>query len=51
MGCNGRPWQVQSTYLNTEKKRSNKKGKENAVLLLGGVALQQYLNYYQNWMR
>ena len=28
MGRTGRPWQVQSTYLNTEKKRGNKKGKE-----------------------
>ena len=27
MGCNGRPWQVQGTYLNTEKERSSKKGK------------------------
>ena len=26
MGCSGRPWQVHSTYLNTEEKRSNKKG-------------------------
>ena len=26
-GRNGRPWQVQGTYLNTEKERSSKKGK------------------------
>jgi len=27
MGRNGRPWQVQGTYLNTEEERGSKKGK------------------------
>jgi len=53
MGHGGRPWQVQSTYLDKrEEKEKRKRQVRNevtkAVLLLQGVVLQWDLNYYQS---